>query len=617
MAYWVVRQALDSLDIDTFAGLAATVAARVERQIGKFYITTCTKCNLEATVKYFLWVKTLPCPGCGTRNDLFPGFLLAEAVRHPKNVVVCPACDHLNEYDAVPQGDSPAHCEACNAQVTVEGIARRHKITCTGCAVQYKYPPPELSCPLDHRMWAIEYHCEYCKPNHQGRFFKAPDADDLARYKSAQAGLRRTIKQLPIPDDEIPTGDETKRLHRWGYTHYRQLFNDRQLLGLGILLTEIQDVADPPIRHALLTVFSDFLRYQNLLCRYDTYALKCQDIFSVHGFPVGLVQCENNILGIPKVGSGCYRHFVEKYRKAKEYAQAPFETATQRNRKNLSPTPGEFITANFTESVPTSGSRNSYLVAGDAASAVLPDDSLDGVFTDPPYFNNVQYAELMDFCYAWLRPTLAAEFQAFRPETTRAHEELTGNETMGRGLEHFSYGISAVFRRFADALKQGAPFVFTYHHNDPKAYAPIILGLLDAKLACTQILTVPAEMGASLHIARANSSVLDSVFVCRRVGAPAVSIDDASETIMTHLVELERAGLRITKGDIRCLVAGVVASLAVNELLHRWIDSEAMAAKLDKALETLSRFANALSALTDVQDVQSQVAATRTSAWRP
>ena len=35
-----------------------------------------------------------------------------------------------------------------------------------------------------------------------------------------------------VPDDEIPSGDETNRLHRWGYTRYREMFNSRQLLGL-------------------------------------------------------------------------------------------------------------------------------------------------------------------------------------------------------------------------------------------------------------------------------------------------------------------------------------------------------------------------------------------------
>ena len=104
------------------------------------------------------------------------------------------------------------------------------------------------------------------------------------------------------------------------------MFNDRQLLGLGLLLRQILAVPGPTEREALLTVFSDFLRYQNMLCRYDTYALKCQDIFSVHGFPVGLVQCENNLLGLPKVGAGGFRHFIEKYLRAKDYCTHPFET---------------------------------------------------------------------------------------------------------------------------------------------------------------------------------------------------------------------------------------------------------------------------------------------------
>lgn len=40
----------------------------------------------------------------------------------------------------------------------------------------------------------------------------------------------------------------------------------------------------------------------------------------------------------------------------------------------------------------------------------------DGIFTDPPYFGNVQYAELMDFCYVWLRKLAGA---ALAPRNVR------------------------------------------------------------------------------------------------------------------------------------------------------------------------------------------------------
>jgi adenine-specific DNA methylase len=71
-------------------------------------------------------------------------------------------------------------------------------------------------------MVAIEYHCPICKSGHRGRFFKTPDDDDLMKYQSASEALGRS-HAMYIPDEEIPPGDETDRLHRWGYGRYRQL----------------------------------------------------------------------------------------------------------------------------------------------------------------------------------------------------------------------------------------------------------------------------------------------------------------------------------------------------------------------------------------------------------
>ena len=122
----------------------------------------------------------------------------------------------------------------------------------------------------------------------------------------------------------------------------------------------------------------------------------------------------------------------------------------------------------------------------------------------------------MDFCYVWLRQGLERDLTAFAPQTTRSAQELTGNVTMGRDLAHFADGLSHIYRHYAAGLKNGAPFVFTYHHNELAAYAPLIVAVLDAGMDCTAVLPAPAEMGASLHINGTASSILDSVFVCRR-----------------------------------------------------------------------------------------------------
>jgi adenine-specific DNA methylase len=592
MAYWIVRQSLAPLDGEAFAAAARAITSDIETHLGDLYSTSCIKCGDAASVKYFLWVKVAHCPACGSENKLFPGHLLAEAVRHPKHVLVCGQCGALNEYDHQPRRADPERCIACQSPVHMEGSTLRQRTVCRDCGHTYPYLAKNQDSPLGHRLCALEYYCESCKATHTGRFFKRPDANDLAKYDRACMLLAET-PNLPIPDDTIPPGDETDRLHRWGYRCYREMFNDRQLLGLGSLLQRICQVGDAETRYALLTVFSDCLRYQNMLCRYDTYALKCQDIFSVHGFPVGLVRCENNLLGIPRIGSGGFRHFVEKYTRAKQYCQAPFETRNDGRRKTRVFIPGEWIQAQLVETFPDSRKRQAYLRASSAAEVDLPPASLDGVFTDPPYFDNVQYAELMDFCYVWLRQALHEQFPEFSRATTRSENELTGNLTLKRGLEHFTSGLSAIFQHYATALKPGAPFVFTYHHNDPAAYIPVVVAVLDAGLYCTATLPAAAEMSASLHIAGTNSSILDSVFVCR-VGAMHSSNLSIEEALIKDVQAMQAAGVRTSVGDLKCLTAGHMARLTIDSLLPNWDADAPLSQRMDRVKKHLANLAEQL-----------------------
>jgi adenine-specific DNA methylase len=593
MAYWIVRQSLMPLDLELFEREAARVVDDVDQDVNTLYQTQCLKCGETAKVKYFLWVKTDTCPSCEKDNDLFPGYLLAEDARHPKNVIVCADCGALNECATLPTLAKPAECHECGANIHKEGPAKRQRIRCRYCSTTYSYPSTNNQHPPVHRMFALEYHCEPCKPTHEGRFFKRPDAADLARFERA-ATLLAENSDLQIPDSPIPAGDESDRPRKWGYNYYREMFNERQLLGLGLLLKRILKVEDINTRHALLTVFSDFIRYQNMLCRYDVYALKCQCIFSIHGFPVGLTQCENNLLGIPRVGAGAFRHFLEKYLRAKRYCASPFETLNNNGKKKIVPIAGESIGAELVESFPTGDRRQAHIAAMPAVAMPLMPDSLDGVFTDPPYFDNVQYAELIDFCFAWLRLGLQHEFDAFRRPSTRSPEELTGNVTLGRGLDHFTEGISAVFRHYSAALKPGAPFVFTYHHNNPEAYVPLVVAILDAQMNCTVSLPVAAEMTASLHIAGTGSSVLDSVFVCR-VGEGLAEVRPIDHLLIQDVQAMKEAGVKITLGDVRCLASGHVARVAVNRLYNNWDVGLPLAARMSRVRACLKQVSDEIS----------------------
>ncbi len=200
----------------------------------------------------------------------------------------------------------------------------------------------------------------------------------------------------------------------------------------------------------------------------------------------------------------------------------------------------------------------------------------------------------MDFCFSWLRLGLNGEDAAFKQASTRHHAELTGNQTLGRGHEHFAEGLSAVFKHYAEALKPGAPFVFTYHHNDPLAYLPIVVAILDAGLECTATLPAPAEMGASLHISGTNSSVLDSVFVCR--ATPAKCEDGNIEAALLLDVEgLRRAKVRVSLGDMKCLMSGHIARVAINRMRSTWVANRSLSERMCVVRDTLAQISREFS----------------------
>jgi adenine-specific DNA methylase len=596
MSYWVVRQELSSLDRRAFRQEAENVIADVEDRIGRFYATRCLNCRKIVTVKYFLWVKQQRCGGCGKRLELFPGYLIAKNDRHTHFVVHCPGCSNLIEVDELPDTDSLVTCPRCSTAFDHRrGSAARNRYTCRACNHTGRYPAElRQDGPPQHRLFAIEYHCARCDTGKKGRFFKAPDREDLGRFERAVAAFAGR-KDLPIPEDEILDGDETKRLLRWGYRRYREMFNDRQLFSLAVLMDRIKRVDNVEVRHALATVFSDCLRYQNMLCRYDEYALKCQDIFAVHGFPVGLIQCENNVIGLAGVGAGGFRHFIAKYDRAKEYCEAPFETVkTAKFKKKLVPISREKIEATLVgKPAELRGSRKALLKAGSIEDVEFSPGTFDAVFTDPPYFDNVQYAELMDFCYCWLRMLLNGDFMQFAGESTRSRRELTGNNTTGKDLTHFTEGLSLVFAKAAAGLKEGGPFAFTYHHNDVEAYVPVVIALLDAGLSCTATLPCPAEMTASLHINGTDSSVIDTIIVARKRKDPGEPILAGRATLSRWLEDdrkqLAKGGVRTTKGDLYCLALGHLARVAISTLCKGWVSSRPVLEKIECVQAALDR----------------------------
>ncbi|MGC1851106.1 MAG: DNA methyltransferase [Solirubrobacterales bacterium] len=584
MSRWIVERELEPLDIDAFEAIGESICQVVEAQLSEFYETRCTECHDDVPVKSFLWAKTHECTN-GHRTLLLNSPLIAgrKMNRHTHDVLVCGRCGNLHQASPNRRPKRCPYCKSTYAESTV-----RRQGTCPECAEPFTVPEDEQLAPYRHTLVAIEYHCAKCRKrkDRRGRFFKAPDGDDHARYERA-VSMCSSLDSSRWPSARVPVGDETRRLHRWGYHRFTDLHNPRQLLGLHVLAEEIRR-QPRKLRYALATVYSDFIRYQNMVCRYDAAALKILDVFSIHAFPVSRVQCEAALIGLPGVGSGGYRHFLKKYALAKRYCAQPFETLSLKGRRQRVPIEGECISGTFVRRHERLAKSRRVALETASISAKPPaDESVDMVLTDPPYFANVQYSELMDFCYTWLRQIVRPRY--FKARTSRSLEEVTGNTHEGRDLEHFAASLSAVYCKAARALKRGGPFAFTYHHNESEAYAAIIVACLDAGLIPQTTFVCPSEMRGSVHIANSNSSRVDSVFVLRKPPAPAGVVGNSvEERVLRAARTLEEVGVPVTDGDRRCIRFGFRAEAAMHRLLNAWDANAPIGRRVALADEAMS-----------------------------
>ncbi len=243
MAWWIVREEIESLDVAAYRKAADELRRSLQKTLGHLYQTTCaadpTQC---CPVKSFFWVKTQECQNCSITFDLFPGYRLARDVRHPKHVLVCADCGALNE---VEKADSPEACRTCSSQLRIAGNVSRGKASCSTCGHVHRVPDSNAG-PYKHRLFALEYATANGSASRQGRLFKKADEGDLARVLEAKQ-LWAQIEPRFVPPDAIPPGDETDRLHRWGYKKYRELFHERQLLGLELSARAIAAIDDERI----------------------------------------------------------------------------------------------------------------------------------------------------------------------------------------------------------------------------------------------------------------------------------------------------------------------------------------------------------------------------------
>ena len=160
----------------------------------------------------------------------------------------------------------------------------------------------------------------------------------------------------------------------------------------------------------------------------------------------------------------------------------------------------------------------------------IADASIDAVVMDPPYYDNVMYAELSDFFYVWLKRTAGRVFpELFTRHLTDKDNEAVANPARFRGEKgaralagrHYQRRMAEIFAECRRVLKPDGIMTVMFTHKATGAWDALATGLMESGFAVTASWPVQTEASGSLHIrgkAAANSTVL---LACRPRAAAA------------------------------------------------------------------------------------------------
>ncbi len=512
VAWFITKKEVEPLDLNALEKVFRQLEASVGAKIKSYYTTVCPEGH-QADVMYYFWVKRLDCLNCSSRVQLFPSYEILH--KNGTTTIYCPFCSSIF---VAPRHAHTYQCTKCETTFDpTHGTAKGGKYSCPHCGHQGTVLDAvrKLGKPLDMDLFALEYHCKAC-----GRGYKPSDEGDLALYEKAQQEFSRQRDKLLVPFQAIPTeGRSDPRPVNHGYTHFWQMFNERQLLCLSMLLESICQVQDQNIKEALLIAFSDSLDANNMFCKYEVDYQKISLLFGLHAYHPIERPAENNVWG-SVFGRGTFVKCYEKLKRAKQYARAPFERDHIYGNGKHIPTGDQIegrMATSFEELVTTD--KNALLMCHDSRDlSLVPDNSVDAVITDPPYFDNVMYSELSDFFYVWLRLALKDTYPWFQPELPRRDVEIVQNPKLGNTIASFAAGLTSVLKECHRTLKPDGLLVFTFHHRQPWAWHELGQILLNAGFYVSGAPIVRSEGKSGFHSSEGNIKY-DACLACRKRSA--------------------------------------------------------------------------------------------------
>jgi putative DNA methylase len=198
----------------------------------------------------------------------------------------------------------------------------------------------------------------------------------------------------------------------------------------------------------------------------------------------------------------------------------------------------------------------------------MEDGSCDAVITDPPYYDNISYADLSDYFYVWLKRSIGFLFpDHLGGELTPKRREITSfGERHGSdgedGRLFYEHEMAAAFAEAHRVLKPGCPLVCVYAHKTTMGWSSLVEALRRAHFAITEAWPLDTEMPERSR-GQNSSALASSIFLVARrrdddtVGEVGEVRGELHRVIEERLDKLTEAG--VTGSDL--IIATIGAAL--------------------------------------------------------
>lgn len=525
----------------------------------------------------YIWARTIPCqnPACGAEIPLMRQFWLAK--KENKKVALRPFVKNNKiEFEIVGQNnDFPNNFDP------LKGTVSRAIAICSVCGNMVDANTTRKlfrEGKSGRRIIAVVLH----SPIKKGKNYRIATEKDLEIYEKAEIYLKEKTAKLmgewginPVPEEEIPLMSGVFNVPMYGLNKWGDLFNSRQKLALITFMEKVRQSHEKILKAgaqeeyakavvSYLAVILDRLADKNSnLVVYNVIGEKIEHVFGRQA--LGMVWDYVEVNPFTNVGWPNMQGWVER------------------------------IIDHCSQILPITNSklRTPAIFHSSATSLPHPDNYFDAVFTDPPYYNSVPYADLSDFFYVWLKRTVGdLHPELFSTPLTPKLKEIV--EMAGWDPKRYTYkdktffedNLKKSFQEIYRVLKPNGIATIVYTHKSTSGWETLINSLLDSGFVITASWPIHTEMQTRLR-ARESAALASSIyFVARKIQRKETGwYNEVKEEIKKHIYKkLERLWQEgISGADF--FIAAIGSSIEIFGKYEKVMDYEGNIIRADTLLD--------------------------------